>query len=371
MGTLWRRSNSIEWDANGDRASGAKVYFYDAGTSTPRAAYQNADLSTAHPHPVVADGNGRWPAIFLQFGDYKETATTSGGSELWSTDNITNDEPFDDTFELDEDALYNTGDFILSLKNGSRAGAVRCNGKTIGSAASGGTERANADAEDLFAFIWNNVANGQAAVSTGRGASAAADFAANKTIVLPDFRNATVIGFGDMGSTDAGLAAGAPIVSGSPILAGSIIGANTHALITAELASHTHTGTTGAGSAHTHAGTTALAGTHSHTGTSDSGGAHSHTVSGGTVGGAATISSVALSGGGATSLPITVSNVVVDAAAAHTHTFTTATGGTHDHTFTTGSEAAHTHTFTSAATGSGTAHNNLSRAIPVTVLMKL
>jgi hypothetical protein len=335
--------------------------------------YEDAALSTPHDHPVEADGNGRWPAVFLSFGDYKQTLKTAGGTTLSSIDNIPNPEPFDDTFTLDETAIYNTGDLILMFKNGTRSGAVRCNGRTIGNAASGATERANADTLPLFTFIWDGAANGQAAVSGGRGASAAADYGANKTIALPDYRNAQLIGFGDMGSTDAGLAASAPVVSGSPILAGSIIGENTHVLVTGELASHTHTGTTATESAHTHTGTTNGPNTfHTHPGTTAAGGSHSHTVSGGTVGGQTTTSNVTLAGGGATTVPTSAANILVDVVAAHTHTFTTGNDdGLHTHGFTSAAGSAHSHTFTSAASGSGTAHNNLSRAIPITVLMKL
>jgi hypothetical protein len=59
---------------------------------------------------------------------------------------------------------------------------------TIGSAASGATILASAVTQPLFTLLWNSWANAQAPVSGGRGASAAADFAANKTIAVPDLR---------------------------------------------------------------------------------------------------------------------------------------------------------------------------------------
>src|SRR5262249_43094956 len=150
--------------------------------------------------------------------------TTSADAAIGPTfDDVPNPEPFDESFELDTTAIYNTGDYIFVGKNGSRTGAVRCNGRTIGDASSSATERANADCADLFAYLWNNYADAQAAVSGGRGATATADFAAHKRITLPDHRNAILFGFGDMGNSDAGLMSGAPVVSGSAILAGSII----------------------------------------------------------------------------------------------------------------------------------------------------
>lgn len=79
------------------------------------------------------------------------------------------------------------------------AGWVLASGRTIGSAASGASERANADTQALFTLLWNSMADTEAPVSGGRGASAAADFAANKTITLPDARGRTLAGLENMG----------------------------------------------------------------------------------------------------------------------------------------------------------------------------
>lgn len=80
--------------------------------------------------------------------------------------------------------VASTGDVKLTLKTTADSGWVMCNDGTIGNAASSGTTRANADTENLFTLLWNNVSDTYAPVSGGRGASAAADFAANKTIGL-------------------------------------------------------------------------------------------------------------------------------------------------------------------------------------------
>ena len=81
--------------------------------------------------------------------------------------------------------FWSTGDVKLTYKAAADAGWVMMNDGTIGDGLSGGTTRANADTEPLFTLLWNNTANAQCAVSSGRGASAAADFAAHKTIALP------------------------------------------------------------------------------------------------------------------------------------------------------------------------------------------
>ncbi|GGL48460.1 hypothetical protein [Caulobacter rhizosphaerae] len=80
------------------------------------------------------------------------------------------------------------------------AGWVAANGGTIGSAASGATTRAHADTQALFTALWGALSNADfpiqdsAGSASTRGASAAADFAANKRFPLPDRR-----GEGDRG----------------------------------------------------------------------------------------------------------------------------------------------------------------------------
>ena len=80
---------------------------------------------------------------------------------------------------------FTTGDVKTTLKTAADAGWVMMNDGTIGDASSGATTRANADTQALFTLLWTNVSNTNCPVSGGRGASAAADFAAHKTIALP------------------------------------------------------------------------------------------------------------------------------------------------------------------------------------------
>lgn len=113
------------------------------------------------------------------------------------------------------------------------AGWLLLTGQTIGDASSG-ADFADADAEDLFVHLWTVCDNANAAVSGGRGASAAADWAAHKTLAMPNPSGRVPVAqdsgtFGALGNDE--------------------IGAETHALSTGELAAHTHTG-----GAHTHGG---------------------------------------------------------------------------------------------------------------------
>lgn len=59
--------------SEGTTTPGAKVFFYEDGTTTKQAIYTTSDLSVARENPVEADAYGKLPAIFLDpsLGDYK------------------------------------------------------------------------------------------------------------------------------------------------------------------------------------------------------------------------------------------------------------------------------------------------------------
>lgn len=69
-------------------AAGAKLEFYEAGTTTPLATYTSQDLSVANANPVVADAYGLFGPIYLLDRAYKVVLKTSGGVEIWSQDNV-------------------------------------------------------------------------------------------------------------------------------------------------------------------------------------------------------------------------------------------------------------------------------------------
>jgi microcystin-dependent protein len=130
-------------------------------------------------------------------------------------------------------------------------GYVRANGRTIGNAASSATERANADTSSLFALLWASYSDTVCAVSTGRGASAAADYAANKTIALPDMRGRGFFGLDDMGNSAAGRLG---TIITDETTNGASGGTETVTLTEAQLAAHDHgaTGLSGTAADHTH-----------------------------------------------------------------------------------------------------------------------
>lgn len=399
MGVLWGRSNSIERDNSDVRAPGAKAYFYTGGTTTPLTTYSDAAETTPNAHPVVADAYGRWPSVFVPFTtSYDVKVTTSAGTQLYYPTEIPNADPVEASEDsVDENALIATGDVIWAPKTGDRSGFVRLNGRTIGSASSGATERANADCEDLFLYLWNNLADAQAAVSTGRGASAAADWAANKTIALLNGRSASLMGLDDMGNSAAGLLPISGIfVNGAATTVGSLLGENTHTMTEAEIRAHTHTfsGTTSSDGAHTHTGSTSGGSAHSHTGTVDSGGSHTHT--GTTDAHSHTVvayvlnqvtaqadstdpdfnaltNGTTLGTSGTTNTSNANVNFTTDSGGSHNHTFSTGNESSHTHTFTTDSGGSHSHTFsgTTGSTGSSTAFNTVHRSLLGTLYQKL
>lgn len=76
-------------DSNGNTYPGAKLYFYETGTSTPASTYTDAALTTAHTNPVVADAQGVFAPIYLADTAYKVVLKTSADAVLYSADPVT------------------------------------------------------------------------------------------------------------------------------------------------------------------------------------------------------------------------------------------------------------------------------------------
>lgn len=87
--TLFFGAYTQFFDSNGDPLSGAKLYFYVAGTTTPKDTYTTYTLGTPNTNPVEADADGRMGAIWLGTGSYKAVLTTAGGSTIWTADYVT------------------------------------------------------------------------------------------------------------------------------------------------------------------------------------------------------------------------------------------------------------------------------------------
>jgi hypothetical protein len=205
-GTVPGISMTQQLDSLGNPLNGGKLYLIQAGTtSTPQSCYQDSGLTIPWPNPITLDSAGRVPQLFCADGSIKIRLTNSAGVQQLVADGLLVVGPSGGGgggASVDPTTILSTGDIKTVYGTGVITGWVRLNGRTIGSATSGATERANADTEALFGYLWG--VDSSLSVSGGRGASAAADFAANKTIALPDFRGRVMAGFDDMGASAAG-----------------------------------------------------------------------------------------------------------------------------------------------------------------------
>jgi hypothetical protein len=125
-------------------------------------------------------------------------------------------------------------------------GWVLANGLTIGNASSNATSRANADTEDLFTLLWNSYSNtnlpivDSAGSPSTRGASAAADYAANKALPVPDYAGRVGVGRDDLsgGAANRVLPAEKHGIDGDAL--GAAGGVSEYQLVEAEMPSHVH-----------------------------------------------------------------------------------------------------------------------------------
>lgn len=92
-GTVMPSPKFYCFDNNGVIASGAKLFTYDAGTTTKRATYSDAALTSANANPVVCDSSGRatvflTPGISYKFTLAPSTDTDPPAAAYWTVDSI-------------------------------------------------------------------------------------------------------------------------------------------------------------------------------------------------------------------------------------------------------------------------------------------
>lgn len=236
-------SLSQQFDSTGAPLSGGLLYFYAAGTTTPQSAYQDTALTIAWPNPMVLDSAGRVSAFYLADGQIKIRLTSSAGVVQVAADNllvIGASSGSGSTPSVDATTILQTGDLKVRYGTGAHTGWVRANDRTIGSASSGASERANADCQDLFEYLWTADAN--LTVSTGRGATANDDWTANKTIALPDWRGRALAFLDDMGNSAAGRLTSTYFGTAATALGAASTSTESKTLTTANLPAYTPAG---------------------------------------------------------------------------------------------------------------------------------
>lgn len=153
-------------DTLGNPSPGAKMRFYDAGTTNPRAVYTDDGLSIAYSQPVVADSAGIFPPVFVTTGVYKITIHSAADVLLATYDDI--------------DPSLSTNAGALAVASGGTGAMTPAGARTNLGAAS----QAAIDALDLRVADAENLLDNPilaASVSITYAASVAPDFSADET----------------------------------------------------------------------------------------------------------------------------------------------------------------------------------------------
>jgi len=271
----WATSRTQILDQNDNLIVGALAYFFEATSTTPMAVYSSADLGTpnVHTHPVVADGNARWPQVFFDDTDpdpddplvsgrrfYDVKVTDAAGVLIYHDHSVpiigtvTGEGGGGGGVPVDQNALARVGDVKMKFCRSAEpadAGWVRCNGGTISKLGGVGTERANADTENLFVYLYTQHDQLICPV-VGRTGNALNDFNAGLAIKLPDMRGRAPFGVDAMGNGAPSTGVGANLIAPAYVdtaipapgiardTVGAVGGEDDIALATAQLAAHRH-----------------------------------------------------------------------------------------------------------------------------------
>jgi hypothetical protein len=206
-------------NACGTPLSGGLLYFYQAGTvATVQNSFQDTALTITNPWPLVLDSNGRVPNFYLANGSVHVRLTDANGVVQFDVPSmlvVGASSGGGGGGSVDPTTIASTGDIKFRLTSEFVTGWVKANAQTIGNATSGATQRANADTQALFTYLWTNCPDAHCPVLGGRGASGLADFNAAKQITLPDCRGRICgVGLDDMGNAAAGRIFAANVTSG-------------------------------------------------------------------------------------------------------------------------------------------------------------
>ena len=240
---------AVQRDSFGNAVPGCLLYFYVAGTvATPQNAYSDFGLTSALGNPLSCDQAGRVPMHWLADGLIHIRLTTFDGTPIVDT-----------TMQVlgpsagggggggtvDPTAIIATGDLKARYGTGVIAGFVRANGQSIGNATCGCSERANADTQALFIYLYNTDPN--LTVSGGRTGNALNDFNAGKQLSLPDWRGRALAFLDDMGASAAGRLTSTYFGTSPTVLGAASSFADSRTMLVANLPPYTPAGAIGNG----------------------------------------------------------------------------------------------------------------------------
>jgi len=114
------------FNASGEPLVNGLIYFYESGTTTPKATYADINQTVANPNPVVLDASGYQPNIFFN-GVAKAVLATSANVQIQTRDPVGDTAvniPFQEwvpnfSYSLNDLVLGSNGEFYISLENGN------------------------------------------------------------------------------------------------------------------------------------------------------------------------------------------------------------------------------------------------------------
>lgn len=90
MASIFTLPQQVVFDDSGVPLLGAKLYFYEIASSTPKDTYIDSALSEPHSNPVQSDASGVFPPIWLSEAgtDYRVTLTNQFDVEIRTVDGV-------------------------------------------------------------------------------------------------------------------------------------------------------------------------------------------------------------------------------------------------------------------------------------------
>ena len=79
------------FDELGRSIPNAELYFFENNTTTPKNTYSDKDLTNQNPHPVIADGAGRFPDMWLEAGTYRVRLDDPVDGVVWDKSDVNTD----------------------------------------------------------------------------------------------------------------------------------------------------------------------------------------------------------------------------------------------------------------------------------------